>query len=202
MPTYGWLLDPKRCIACRACEAACKQWNQVEIGINVRWRQVHVFESGHFPDLRLQALSLTCNHCENALCMKVCPVKAIWRRDEDGAVIIDQDTCVGCRFCQKFCPYDAPQFNARLKKMQKCTMCFDRIEMGLEPACATVCPTGALRWGDWNKISGQGVAQVPNFKTPSTTRPRIRFISEGWRLRPAGAPALAAAGSQPASRAV
>lgn len=193
MPVYGWLLDPKRCIECRACEAACKQWNQVDTGVNVRYRRVHVLESGRFPEVRTQALSLACHHCENALCMKVCPVKAIWRRDEDGAVVIDQDRCVGCQFCAKFCPYDAPQYNAARNKMQKCTMCFDRIEMGLQPACAALCPTGALQWDAWEKIRTQGVAQVAGFNTPVTTRPRIRFLAEGWKVKPGGAPGLSAA---------
>lgn len=181
MPAYGWLLDPKRCIECRACEVACKQWNGVPTGIQVRYRQVQVREYGSFPDVQVQALSLACNHCDNPLCMKACPVKAIWRRDEDGAVLIDQERCVGCRFCERFCPYDAPQFNRQLKKMQKCTMCYDRIAMGLAPACAAICPTGALRWGDWDQIGKLGVNQVQGFNTPSTTRPRIRFIAEGWR---------------------
>ncbi|MGB9604689.1 MAG: 4Fe-4S dicluster domain-containing protein [Bryobacteraceae bacterium] len=181
MQAYGWLLDPKRCIECRACEVACKQWNGVPTGINVRYRRVHVNEYGKFPNVRLQALSLACNHCDNPLCLKVCPVKAIWRRDEDGAVIIDQEKCVGCRFCEQFCPYDAPQFNVQLKKMQKCTMCYDRIAMGLQPACAAACPTGALRWGDWEEIRQQGVDRIEGFKNPSTTRPRIRFLTGGWQ---------------------
>ncbi len=181
MPAYGWLLDPKRCIECRACEVACKQWNGVSTDINVRYRRVHVIEYGQFPDVRVQALSLACNHCDNPLCLKACPVKAIWRRDEDGAVLIDQERCVGCRFCEQFCPYDAPQFNMQLRKMQKCTMCYDRIAIGFEPACSSVCPTGALRWGEWDQIRGQGVSQVPGFKSPSTTRPRIRFVAEGWK---------------------
>lgn len=181
MPAYGWLLDPKRCIECRACEVACKQWNGLPTGINVRYRRVELQEYGKFPEVRVQALSLACNHCDNPLCLKACPVKAIWRRDEDGAVLIDQERCVGCRFCEQFCPYDAPQFNVQLRKMQKCTMCYDRIAMGLEPACSATCPTGALKWGEWERIRNLGVAQIEGFKSPSTTRPRIRFVAGGWR---------------------
>lgn len=180
--SYGWLFDPKRCIDCRACEAACKQWNRVDTGWNVRYRLVRSWEKGTFPNLRVQVLSMACNHCDNALCLKVCPVKAIWRRD-DGIVLIDQDRCVGCRFCTQFCPYDAPQFHAGRKKMEKCTMCADRIDQGMEPACATVCPTGALRWGEWKDIARAGVAQVENFSEPALTRPRIRFVATPWAAR-------------------
>lgn len=179
MPNYGWLFDPKRCIECRACEAACKQWNGVETGINVRYRQVHVSESGQFPMVSMQALSMACNHCDNAWCQKVCPVQAIWKRD-DGVVLIDQNRCIGCRMCEKFCPYGAPQLNGQRKKMEKCTMCADRIDAKLQPACATLCPTEALKWGKWNDIAGQGAAQVRGFANPAQTRPAIRFVTAQW----------------------
>lgn len=181
MKSYGWLIDPKRCIECSACEAACKQWNQVETGANVRWRRVLKEETGTFPSVTVTAVSTACNHCENAFCQKVCPVKAIWRREEDGAVLIDQSRCVGCGQCYVFCPYGAPQLNLATRKTSKCTMCFDRIEQGLEPACATACPTGALRWGDWNEIEGKGADRIAGFSHPRQMRPHVRFVTAGWR---------------------
>jgi anaerobic dimethyl sulfoxide reductase subunit B len=179
MPSYGWLLDPKRCIECRACEVACKQWNNVDIGLNVRYRRVLTSESGRFPNLRTQALSMACNHCERPTCAMACPVKAISRR-ADGTVLIDTNKCVSCRQCENFCPYHAPQFNARTKKMEKCTMCADRIDRGLDPACVAVCPTAALTWGEWSEVSGKGADQVAGFNSPALTRPRIRFVTKGW----------------------
>ncbi|MCU0247691.1 MAG: 4Fe-4S dicluster domain-containing protein [Bryobacter sp.] len=183
MATYGWYLDPKRCIECRACEAACKQWNGVPTGINVRYRRVQVFESGKYENVQTQALSMACNHCENALCMKACPAKAIYRHEATGAVLVDQKKCLGCGMCGKFCPYDAPQYNPTTRLMQKCTMCFDRVEERLQPACATLCPTGALQWGPWDEIKGKGVAQVPNFDDPKTTSPRIRFENKPYGVK-------------------
>jgi anaerobic dimethyl sulfoxide reductase subunit B (iron-sulfur subunit) len=178
MPQYGWLFDAKRCIECRACEAACKQWNGLDTG--VQFRKVRVKEMGRWPNVRTQAISFACNHCDNPLCLRACPVKAMYRREEDGAVIIDQNKCVGCRLCEKFCPYGAPAFNEKTGKMMKCTMCYDRLEMGLQPACATVCPTGALQFKPWDEIAGTGADVIENFNPPETTRPRIRFITTGW----------------------
>lgn len=180
MKSYGWLFDPKRCIECSACEAACKQWNQVDTGVNVRWRRVRRQESGTFPAVQVTAVSMACNHCENAFCQKVCPVRAVWRRD-DGIVLIDVDRCVGCGQCYVFCPYGAPQLNPATRKTTKCTMCFDRIEQGLQPACATICPTGALQWGEWSEIQGRGVGRIPGFHFPRQMQPHVRFVKETWR---------------------
>lgn len=182
MTAYGWLFDPKRCIECRACESACKQWNGVQTGIQVRYRMVSVRRDGVFPRLSALPYSGACNHCENALCAKACPTKAISVRP-DGIVLIDQQRCVGCAFCQKFCPYHAPQLNAGLRKMEKCTMCADRVDAGLKPACVTLCPTGALQWGPWDDVRHRGADRMPGFSTPATTRPRIRFDTSGWPAR-------------------
>jgi anaerobic dimethyl sulfoxide reductase subunit B len=177
METYGWLLDPKRCIECRACEVACKQWNNVETGVGVRYRQVRVQESGVFPNVRMQAISGACNHCEDAYCMKVCLGKAISRRPEDGMIVIDSSKCVSCRQCEAFCPHGAPQFNERTRKMEKCTGCYDRVDAGMQPACAALCPTGALQWGKWSEIEQLGSATMPGF-VGGYTRPRIRFVND------------------------
>lgn len=176
MPSYGWVFDAKRCIECQACETACKQWNRVEVGQDVRYRRVKIRETGTFPQVRQTAYSSACNHCERAWCMMVCPVRAISRRAEDGTVQIDQSKCVGCRQCASFCPYQVPQWNARTGKMEKCTGCFDRIEAGKEPACSTLCPTGALQFGKWEDIQSVGVDRIDNFANPAQTRPHIRFI--------------------------
>ena len=179
MPQYGWLLDEKRCIECRACESACKQWNGLEPGI--QFRKVRTFEKGKYPSVKTQALSWACNHCDRPYCLLVCPTQAIYRRAEDGAVLIDAEKCVGCRFCQLFCPYDAPVFNPKTKKMMKCTMCVDRLDAGLKPACATLCPTGALQFVEWESVKDAHNVEAENFPAPSSTRPRIRFVDSTWK---------------------
>ena len=180
MTSYGWLLDPKRCIECRACEVACKQWNHLDVGVDVRFRRVHPSESGTFPQVRTQALSLACNHCEKANCMGACPAKAIWRRQEDGVTVVDREKCLGCGECLRFCPYQVPRVNPNTRKMEKCYMCFDRVEQKLEPACVAACPTEALRWGPWDEVSKLGVPGWEGFTNPEYTRPHIRFIDSKW----------------------
>lgn len=174
MPQYGWLLDPKRCVECRACEAACKQWNKVPLGVRLRQVRIHESAAG-----RVVALAGACNHCDNAWCMKACPVKAIWR-DANGAISIDEKKCLGCRQCASFCPYSAPQWNEELKVMQKCDQCPDRVEAKQLPACAALCPTGALQFAKWDDIKETGAARVDNFSNPAGTRPRIRFVTTGF----------------------
>jgi len=174
MQNYGWLIDSKRCVECRACEVACKQWNDVPMGVRYRLVRIHESAAGN-----VVALPGACNHCDNAWCMKVCPARAI-TRDQHGAILIDQTKCYGCRQCAAFCPYQAPQWNERLRVMQKCDQCPDRVGAGLQPACATLCPTGALRFGKWEEIQNRGVARVDNFSNPAGTRPRVRFIVEGF----------------------
>jgi anaerobic dimethyl sulfoxide reductase subunit B (iron-sulfur subunit) len=179
MSTYGWLLDPKRCIECRACETACKQWNQVPTAVGIRYRKVRVAETGVSPNVTVSSLSIACNHCADATCVKVCPVKAVTRRS-DGIITIDGSRCLACRQCEQFCPYGAPQFNTALKRMEKCTMCLDRTDQGLQPACATLCPTGALKWGDWDTFRNVGTDRVNGFPSPNLTKPRVRFVTTGW----------------------
>lgn len=180
MATFGWLFDSKRCIDCKACEAACKQWNGVETGIDVRYRRVRTVVRGQFPQVSVQYLSMACNHCETATCLRVCPTKSIFRR-QDGIVLIQGETCVGCGLCAKFCPYQAMQLNQQRRKMEKCTMCSSRIDAGMPPACATVCPTRALVWGEWEQIKDKGVERVENFSSPALTKPAIRFVTTGWK---------------------
>lgn len=179
VPQYGWLLDYKLCIECRACEAACKQWNNLDTGI--QFRKVKVTEAGKFPNVRTQALSLACNHCEKPACVDVCPVKTMKRNAADGSVNNDQKACIGCQLCVQSCPYEAPVYNTKTRTVFKCSMCTDRLAEGLEPACAALCPTGALKFLPWEEILAMGASdKAPNFTDPSTTLPRIRFVDPTW----------------------
>jgi anaerobic dimethyl sulfoxide reductase subunit B (iron-sulfur subunit) len=147
---YGFYFDTKRCIKCKSCEVACKQWKGTKAA-NVKLRRVEEITEGVFPDVKRHFLSISCRHCAKAPCIEACPTKAIVRHP-NGIVIVNQDECIGCKVCLDACPFGIPQFDED-GLMQKCDMCIDRIENGQAPMCAATCPTQALRWGTLEELS-------------------------------------------------
>jgi len=142
---YGFLIDHDRCIGCHACTVACKSENSVPVGNFRTW--VKYTEHGRFPEVKRHFAVLRCNHCTKAPCVTICPVNALEKR-ADGIVDIDRDACIGCRACMQACPYDAIYLNEDLGAVEKCHFCAHRVEKGLEPACAVVCPENAIIAGD------------------------------------------------------
>lgn len=134
--------DKNRCVGCGACAVACMNENGFQQF--QRWRNIHNSNSGHLPDLPLFYLSLACNHCDDAPCLKNCPALAYSRDEKTGAVIHHPEKCMGCKYCTWACPFDAPKYNPEKGVVEKCTFCNHRIEDGLKPACANLCPTDAL----------------------------------------------------------
>ena len=150
MEQFGFLVDTKNCVGCRACEIACKNRNPLE-SPGPRLRKVETTESGAFPDTRVVHLSLSCQHCENPACVEVCPAGAIAKR-EDGTVVADQSKCLGCQACQSACPYGVPQYREDDGTMIKCDGCADRRAVGLQPACAHTCFYNALYAGPLSEL--------------------------------------------------
>lgn len=163
----GVLVDLNRCIGCRACQVACKQWNQLPSEEttnrgtieNPPQRSASTFTKMHFTELEYEGKfrwvfnKTQCMHCQDAGCKAACLVGAFQKTD-DGAIIYDDRRCIGCRYCMMACPFGVPTFmwESRWPWIRKCTFCADRQGGGLEPACVTTCPTGALKFGDREEL--------------------------------------------------
>jgi formate dehydrogenase iron-sulfur subunit len=160
------LVTPEVCIGCRGCQTACKSWNQLP-GISTKNNGTfqnppdlasaafNIIRYSEVPsqknDVRWLFVSRRCMHCGDAGCMTICPAPGALYRTEEGAVAFDRDKCVACKLCVTACPFDVPRYDAE-GKVTKCHLCFDRIGAGMEPACVKTCPTGALRFGDWDEL--------------------------------------------------
>lgn len=189
MSQYGFVLALDKCIGCESCTVACKAENNTPpqrspmrmkrdvLPIHTSYRWVVFKESGTYPSARHTFVSVACNHCKNPACLAACPTnpKAITKRDSDGIVLIDQDICIGCRYCVWACPYGAPQYNESSQKVEKCTFCVQRIEAGLAPACVTTCVGEALTYTTDFDESRSGEGRPDGFADPTLTIPSVRF---------------------------
>lgn len=145
MTTYGFIIDQDACIGCHACTVACEAEHDVPLGVDRTW--VKYIESGTFPDTQRKFSVMRCNHCADAPCVSVCPTTALFTRD-DGIVDFASDNCIGCKACMNACPYDALYIDPVEQTAAKCNYCAHKVDVGLEPACVSVCPTQAIVAGD------------------------------------------------------
>jgi Fe-S-cluster-containing dehydrogenase component/formate-dependent nitrite reductase membrane component NrfD len=142
---YAFAIDQRACIGCHACTVACKVEHGVELGVFRTW--VKYIEHGTFPDVHRAFSVLRCNQCTDAPCVEVCPVTALYKR-EDGIVDFDPQVCIGCKACLNACPYDALYIDPNSDTAAKCNFCAHRVDAGMQPACEVVCPTNAIVSGD------------------------------------------------------
>jgi Fe-S-cluster-containing dehydrogenase component len=166
-PRWVKLLDQSRCIGCHACTTACKSENEVPVGVTRTY--VKSVDVGVFPQVRRAFQVTRCNQCEDAPCVAACPTQAMFRR-EDGIVDFDKGICIGCKACMAACPYDAIFINPEDHSAEKCNLCAHRLDVGLEPACVTVCPTEAILVGDLNDPAAT-VTRVINREPVQVRRP-------------------------------
>ncbi len=139
---YKIQFNKDRCIACEACLVHCKVKNKVPKGLSYNEISISDYkEEGGLPRLTLNYRA--CYHCEDAPCQETCPVEAISTR-EDGIVLIDQDTCIGCQACIEACPWSVPVYEENTEKVFKCDFCVDWVDQGEEPACVNGCTAKAL----------------------------------------------------------
>ena len=183
----GFFTDPTLCIGCKACEVACSQWNQLPAtdgGANkltgdsydntgrldgIHWRHVKFIEQ-FSPDRKQQEwlmLSDVCKHCVQAGCLEVCPTGAIIRTEFD-TVVIQSDVCNGCRNCIAACPFGVIDVNPVTNTAQKCTLCYDRLQVGLTPACAQACPTASIQFGPVAELRQRADARVATLQAQGT----------------------------------
>ena len=180
------LFDATRCTACRGCQVACKQWNELDAVVTTNWgsyenppdlssetwlkiRFTEVEREGKVDWLFTRR---SCMHCTEAACVEVCPSGALYH-NEYGFVAYDKERCIGCGYCQQYCPFDVPRLDAGritgVGKMDKCTLCttpgLDRLSAGEQPACVKTCPTGALIFGDWDELVAEGKRRAANLRT-------------------------------------
>jgi Fe-S-cluster-containing dehydrogenase component/formate-dependent nitrite reductase membrane component NrfD len=156
MPSYGFVIDLRKCIGCHACTIACKSEHQIAVGTHRCW--VKSVEKGTFPDTRRFFFPVLCNQCEEAPCVRICPTSALFKR-RDGIVDLHGDSCIGCRACMQACPYDQLFIDPNTRTAEKCNFCANRVENRLLPSCVSVCPTECRIFGDLDDPSTQ-VSQI------------------------------------------
>jgi anaerobic dimethyl sulfoxide reductase subunit B (iron-sulfur subunit) len=180
MTQRAFFFDASACSGCKACQAACKDKNNLPVGR--LWRRVYEVTGGGWThsgaawvnDVFAYNLSLSCQHCQRPICVEVCPTQAMHRR-ADGIVLVDETRCMGCRYCSWACPYDALQYDAAKRRMTKCNFCLDDLETGRPPACVAACPLRALDCGELNELEAkQGrTVSLPPLPADSITQPAL-----------------------------
>ena len=172
---YRFHFNMTKCIGCRSCEVACNEQNGNPA--DLRWRRIGEIEGGSWPNTSRYYLSMGCNHCLSADCLRGCPVDAYKKDPVTGIVLHSAEACIGCQYCVWNCPYSVPQFNAERGVVGKCDMCHGRLTEGLEPACVNACPENAieieivdqLEWrSDYAAANAPGMPNAGH--TISTTR--------------------------------
>lgn len=179
-------IDLGTCTGCKTCMIACKDKHDLPEGI--KWRRVTEYGGGSWvpradetfgQDIYAYYMSISCNHCEDPICVKSCPTTAM-HKDAHGIVSVDHSKCVGCRYCEWACPYRAPQYNPAIGMMTKCDFCEDFLQEGKPPACVASCPARSLTFGEYDELKqrfGESglVAPLPD---PGITQPNL-FVTPG-----------------------
>jgi formate dehydrogenase iron-sulfur subunit len=186
-PRMGFFTDTSVCIGCKACEVACKEWNQVpEDGLDWTgnshdntgglgadsWRHVAFVEQLRGDDFRWLMSSDVCKHCTHAACLDVCPTGAIFRT-EFGTVVVQEDVCNGCGYCVPACPYGVLDKREDDGRIFKCTLCYDRLDVGQEPACAKACPTDSIQFGELEVLRVRAGDRVEALQEAGEDRARL-----------------------------
>jgi formate dehydrogenase beta subunit len=161
LATVCKLIDTTTCIGCKACEVACQEWNDLPPETSVQmgtyqtlpdltadfWNLIKFAEHEEGDRLHWLMRKDQCMHCDEPGCLIACPAPGAIVQYANGIVDFQQENCIGCGYCIAGCPFDIPKFSKRTDKVYKCTLCVDRVSVGLQPACVKACPTGCLQFG-------------------------------------------------------
>lgn len=145
MTRYGMLINTKKCVGCYACRMACQMINKLEPEeAFISYKEI---EQGTYPSVYAETVPVQCMHCENAPCQQVCPTHATYTT-ESGVVLVDEEKCIGCKYCMMACPYGVRSWSPSEHVVEKCTLCGQLTSVGEEPKCVAACCASARFYGD------------------------------------------------------
>jgi formate dehydrogenase iron-sulfur subunit len=178
--TVAKLIDTTKCIGCKACQVACMEWNDLrdDIGTNIgQYQNPHDLTASSWTLMRFAEVENTqgdlewlirkdgCMHCQDPGCLKACPSPGAIVQYANGIVDFHEENCIGCGYCIAGCPFNIPRISKRDQKAYKCTLCSDRVSVGLEPACIKSCPTGALVFGTKEDMQLHAAERIEDLKS-------------------------------------
>jgi len=178
--TVAKLIDVTKCIGCKACQVACMEWNDLrdDVGTNFgsyqnpadlsdrTWTLMRFTEyENPKRDLEWLIRKDGCMHCADPGCLKACPAPGAIVQYANGIVDFQEENCIGCGNCVTGCPFDIPRVSKRDHKAYKCTLCSDRVSVGMEPACIKACPTGALVFGTKEDMQEHAAERIEDLKS-------------------------------------
>ena len=185
MGKLGFYYNMSACIGCRTCQLACKDRNNLPVG--VLYRQVRDYEVGEFPNPGSYHYASTCNHCEHPQCVENCPSEAIYI-SEEGTVQYDKSKCIGCQYCVDACPYGVPQFIEEEGVIGKCDACAPIRGAGEKPVCVAACLMRCLDFGDLDelreKYGDDLVSEIAPLPSASLTTPSVLIAAKEVALDP------------------
>jgi formate dehydrogenase beta subunit len=179
LPTITKLIDTSTCIGCKACEVACQEWNDLPPETTVQmgtyqtlpdltpnfWNLIKFKEHEDQAGMHWLMRKDQCMHCAEPGCLVACPAPGAIVQYTNGIVDFQQDHCIGCGYCMTGCPFNVPKFSPNTRRVYKCTMCVDRVSVGLQPACVKACPTSCLQFGTKEQMVEIANKRVEQLKT-------------------------------------